>query len=102
MIEIIIVSIISIIFIVLCGIILSGKGDNHIAGYKTATERERQQYDIKRLRFVVALMCLLPPLLVCWIPFLTENILIVMFIPILCFNLIYLGILIINSWCKKK
>ncbi len=40
MIEIIIVSIISIIFIVLCGIILSGKGDNHIAGYKTATEKE--------------------------------------------------------------
>jgi len=85
MIEIIIVSIISLIFIALCGIILSGKGDNLIAGYKTATERERQQYDIKRLRFVVALMCLLPPLLVCWIPFLTENILIVMFIPILCF-----------------
>ncbi len=101
MIEIIIVSIISLIFIALCGIILSGKGDNLIAGYKTATERERQQYDIKRLRFVVALMCLLP-LLVCWIPFLTENILIVMFIPILCFILIYSCILIINSWCKKK
>ena len=98
----IIVSIISLIFIALCGIILSGKGDNLIAGYKTATERERQQYDIKRLRFVVALMCLLPPLLVCWIPFLTENILIVMFIPILCVILIYSGILIINSWCKKK
>ncbi len=40
MIEIIIVSIISIILIVLCGIILFAKGDNHIAGYKTATEKE--------------------------------------------------------------
>ena len=101
MVGIIILSILTVIMIALCAIILSGKGDNLIAGYKTATEKERQQYDIKRLRLVVALICLLS-ILVCWIPCFTENILIGICVPILCFILIFAGILVINSWCKKK
>jgi hypothetical protein len=60
---IIILSIISAILIAVSAIILSGKGDNLIAGYKTAGEKVQKQYDIKRLRIVIALMCLLPMLL---------------------------------------
>lgn len=102
MIEIIIISVLSAILIALGAIILSGKGDNLIAGYKTATEKERQQYDIKRLRLVVALMCLLP-ILVCWVPFITDNIIVIILCcPFLCFIIVLLGILAINTWCKKK
>lgn len=61
----IILIVITAIIIALCAIILSGKGDNLIAGYKTASEKERQQYNIKRLRLVVALMCLMPILVCC-------------------------------------
>ena len=99
---IIIISVVTAIMIALCAIILSGKGDHLIAGYNTASEKERSQYDIKRLRLVVALMCLLAALPACWIPFLTDNILVIMCTPILCFIIIYAGILAINSWCKKK
>ena len=70
---IVILIIISAILIAVSKIILSGKGDNLIAGYKTASEKERQQYNIKRLRLVIALMCLLPMLL-CWTPYITDNI----------------------------
>ncbi len=45
---IIILSVISAILIAVSAIILSGKGDKLIAGYKTAGEKERQQYHIKR------------------------------------------------------
>lgn len=75
MVGTIILIVITAIFIALCAIILSGKGDNLIAGYKTASEKERQQYDIKRLRLVVALMCLMP-VLVSWIPLTTDNIIV--------------------------
>ena len=98
---IIIISIVSAIMIVLCAIILAGKGDHLIAGYNTASEAERQQYDIKRLRLVVAFICLLT-MLACWIPFLTENIVAILCVPILAFIIVYGGILVVNSWCKKK
>lgn len=99
---IIILSVISAILIAISAIILSGKGDNLIAGYKTAGEKERQQYHIKRLRLVIALMCLLP-ILVCWIPFITDNIIIaILCCPFLCIFIFLFGMIAINTWCKKK
>jgi hypothetical protein len=102
MLEIIIISVLSAILIALSVIILSGKGDNLIAGYKSASKETRQQYDIKRLRLVVALMCLLPTF-VCWVPFMTDNIfLILLCCPFLCVIFVVTGLLVINTWCKKK
>ena len=98
---IIIISVVSAIMIVLSAIILAGKGDHLIAGYNTADEKTRQQYNIKRLRLVVAAMCLLTTLL-CWIPLLAESTLAAICIPILCLIIIFGGILVVNSWCKKK
>ena len=106
---IVILSVVSVIMIVLCAIILSGKGDYLIAGYNTASEKKRAQYDIKRLRIVVVVICLLTTLLACWMPFLAEIILdskmfnlVVMCIPVLCLMIIFGGLLVINRWCKKK
>ena len=49
-------------------IVLLGKGDFLIAGYNTASDKEKEKYNIHRLRFVVgvvllAIACLMPLLL---------------------------------------
>lgn len=105
---VIILTVVSAIMIVLCAIILSGKGDHLIAGYNTASEEKRKQYNIKRLRLVIASICLLT-MLICWIPFLAEKISdsrsfihTDICIPILFFIIIIGGLLVINTWCKKK
>ena len=94
-------SVVTAIVIVLCAIILAGKGDFLIAGYNTASKEERQKYDIKRFRLVVAIMALLT-ILICWIPLLTESIVVTLCVPILALIIVFGGILFVNSWCKKK
>ena len=60
-----IVAIVLIVIMFTLGIvILSGKGDNLIAGYNTASEEERREVNIKRLRIVVAGICFLTPILI--------------------------------------
>ena len=48
--------IVSIVFIALGVLILSGKGDFLIAGYNTASKEEKKQVNIKRLRLVIAVI----------------------------------------------
>ena len=46
-------------------IVLIGKGDKLIAGYNTASEKERAKYHVKRLRALIGgLMIVLAPMLV--------------------------------------
>ena len=92
----------TILFVPLILLILSGRGDNLIAGYNTASEKEREQYHIKRLRLVIAGILLATTILF-WIPILMNNkdpykliVLIGMF-PV-CF----IGIILANTWAKKK
>ena len=92
----------TILFAPLTLLILSGRGDNLIAGYNTASEKEREQYHIKRLRLVIAGILLATTILF-WIPILMNNkdpykliVLIGMF-PV-CF----IGIILANTWAKKK
>jgi hypothetical protein len=46
----IVLIIIAAILVIMGVVILIGKGDNFIAGYNTASEEERAQYNVKRLR----------------------------------------------------
>ena len=39
--------------------ILSGKGDNLIAGYNTASKKDKEKYNVKRLRLVFGLLLIL-------------------------------------------
>ncbi len=56
--------IIAAILVVMGIIILIGKGDNLIAGYNTASKREKEQYDIKRLRLLIGgLLIVLAPMM---------------------------------------
>ena len=53
-------------------LLASGKGDNFIAGYNNATEKERNSYNIKRLRGVIIVACSLITLLF-WLPYIFES-----------------------------
>ena len=52
----------------LCVIIAAGKGDALIAGYNTASEKERALCNVKRLRGIVAVL-LLVVVAIFWLPF---------------------------------
>ena len=82
-------------------IILIGKGDNLIAGYNTASEKEKAQYNIKRLRGLIGgLLIVLAPMI-----FLLEredtmaaSLSFVVLVFILCIVVVILA----NTWAKKK
>lgn len=102
MIVMIVCIVFAIMFLVLAVIFLMGKGDMLIAGYNTASDEERKTIDIKRLRIVIAVLmvvtavfCTIPPLLGN-----DKNSLLAaagIFLAI-----IFVGIIIANTWTKKK
>ena len=49
----IVLIVIAAILVIMGVVILIGKGDNLIAGYNTASEEERAQYNVKRLRGLI-------------------------------------------------
>ena len=89
-----------ILFIVLAVIFLMGKGDMLIAGYNTASEEERQQVNIYRLRLLMAVVSVVTAAFCgalgfkdgMYSPYLTPAFLVIVF-----------AILILaNTWAKRK
>lgn len=92
----------TILFVPLILLILSGRGDNLIAGYNTASEKEREQYHIKRLRLVIAGIMLATTILF-WIPILMNDKEPYKFIVLIgMFPVCFIGIILANTWAKKK
>ena len=82
--------------------ILSGKGDGLIAGYNTASKEEQQQYNLKRLRAVVAVMILFVTAFIWYVAWLDDTVAVLLgALPVLLIGLVA-GIIIANTWCKKK
>ena len=100
-----IVAIVLIVIMFTLGIvILSGKGDNLIAGYNTASDEERREVNIKRLRIVVAGICILSPVVISLSVFIgkegdTSLHLFTAFCVIL---MTIIGLVLANTWCKRK
>ena len=88
----------AVLFLVFALIVYFGKGDNLIAGYNTASEKERAQYNIKRLRLIIALLLLLSAgfvLTLLYFPYFS-----IIATPI--FVLVTLiGVVLANTWTKK-
>lgn len=83
-------------------LILSGRGDNLIAGYNTATKEEREQFNMKRLRLVIAGI-LLATIILFWIPILMNDKDPYKFIVLIgMFPICFIGIILANTWAKKK
>ena len=91
----------TILFVPLILLILSGRGDNLIAGYNTASEKEREQFNMKRLRIVIGGMLFLT-IIAFWIPVLIGNQKFIIPMTIALFPICFIGIILANTWAKKK
>lgn len=85
-------------------VILSGKGDNLIAGYNTASEEERKEVNVKRLRIVVAVICVLTPILIGIPVFIGKegDASLYLFTAFFVFLMTIIGLVLANTWCKRK
>ena len=88
----------AVLFLVLALVVYFGKGDWLIAGYNTASEKERAQYNIKRLRLIITLLMLLSAVFV--VVLLHFPSISIVATPI--FVVVTLiGVVLANTWAKK-
>ena len=100
--QVIVYSVISLFLVALALFILSGWGDGLIAGYNTASKEEQNQYNLKRLRAVVAVMILFVTAFIWYVAWLDDTVAVLLgALPVLLIGLVA-GIIIANTWCKKK
>lgn len=93
--QFILLLIISLIVFVLAIIILTGKGDNLIAGYNTSTKEEKVRYNIKRVRICIGgMLLILSPIMLL---FADNFVLLIAVVP----PLSILSVILTNTWAKK-
>ena len=92
----------SILFIVLAIILLMGKGDKLIAGYNTASEKERKTVDIKRLRIVVAILMVITAVFCAIMPLVGNNKSSQLAAAGIFIAITIIGVIFANTWAKKK
>ena len=93
--QFILLLIISLIVLVIAVIILSGKGDNLIAGYNTSTKEEKERYNIKRVRICIGgMLLILSPIMLL---FADNFVLLIAVVP----SRSILSIILANTWAKN-
>ena len=94
--------IMSILFIILAVIFLMGKGDKLIAGYNIASEEEKSKVNIKRLRLLMAIICVITAGFVSIQPIIESNRATQMgvFFAFILVTMVF--IILANTWAKKK
>ena len=85
--------------LILALVILVGKGDWMIAGYNTASPKEREIYNIKRLRIVLSVLMVVTALFVLSMLY-TPPYLIGLTAQLLVIACI-VGVILANTWAKK-
>ncbi|MBR5041706.1 MAG: DUF3784 domain-containing protein [Bacteroidales bacterium] len=82
-------------------IILSGKGDNLIAGYNMASKKEKEKYYVKRLRLIFGLLLiLLAP--ACFLLTMEDTLSGQISFFVIVIVLITVSLILANTWAKKK
>ena len=92
----------STIFIVLAIILLMGKGDKLIAGYNTASEEEKKEVNIKRLRILMAILSVITAGFVSVLPVIGDNSKGQMGAGFVFIVVAMIFIILANTWAKKK
>ena len=85
--------------LILALVILVGKGDWMIAGYNTASPKEREKYNIKRLRIVLSVLMVVTALFVLSMLY-TPPYLIGLTAQLWVIACI-VGVILANTWAKK-
>ena len=94
--------ILSIIFIVLAIVFLMGKGDKLIAGYNTASEEEKSKVNIKRLRLLMAVICVITAGYVSIQPIILNDRAVQIGAFFAFFLVMIIFVILANTWAKKK
>lgn len=82
-------------------VILIGKGDMLIAGYNTASEKERKKYNVKRLRLIFGILPLLLAI-ACFFLFGSDSVENHISFVVLATLLAIVSLVLANTWAKKK
>ena len=93
---------IGVIFFIFAYLVVKGKGDRFIAGYNTASEEEKAQVNIKRLRILVALTGVLAGAFCCLIPIIANNNAVVIGATVVLLVFGLLVVILANTWARKK
>ena len=100
-IDMIVLIIVAVAILVMGILILIGKGDNLIAGYNTASPKERSQYNIKRLRGLIGgLLIVLAPMML--LAHKEESLAAIFSFIAITFFLCIVVVILANTWAKKN
>ncbi len=90
------------LFLVLAVIFMMGKGDMLIAGYNTASEEERKQVNIHRLRILMAVISVLTAGFCSLMPFIGNEMGYVLGATFVFMTVTLVFVILANTWAKKK
>lgn len=97
----IVLIIVAAILLIMGIIILIGKGDNLIAGYNTASKKEKAQYNIKRLRGLIGgILVVLAPMMLLLLG--KVSLAATLSFVVLTFVLCIVMVILANTWAKKR
>ena len=97
----IVVIIIAALMVVMGIIVLIGKGDMLIAGYNTASKKEREKYNIKKLRGLIGGFLILIAPLMCWALIFEQSKISGFAFCGIVFILCIVLVVLANTWAKK-
>ena len=90
------------LFLLLAVIFLMGKGDRLIAGYNTASEEEKKEVNIKRLRILMAVISVITASYVAVLPIVGNNPEAQMGASFVFLLVVIVFVILANTWAKKK
>ena len=90
------------LFLILAVIFLMGKGDKLIAGYNTASEEERKQVNIHRLRILMAIISVLTAGFCSLLPFIGNKTEYVLGAGAGFIVVTFIFVILANTWAKKE
>ena len=94
------VFVLSLVLVILGIAVLRGKADALIAGYNTASEKEKAGYHIHRLRIIIGILSFGSAVYVLLIPLLPVELMLLSTGVFILFTL--MGVVLANTWAKKQ
>ena len=92
----------TLLFIVLAIVFILGKGDKLIAGYNTASEEERKQINIRRLRILMSGISVITATFCATMPIIGNNLQAQIGAAAVFMVVLVFVIILANTWARKK
>lgn len=92
----------SVLFIILAIVFYLGKGDKLIAGYNTASEEERKEVNIHRLRILMSCISVITAAFCVSMPIVGNNIQAQLGAVAVLLVAIIFVVILANTWARKK